>query len=102
MQEEGVNVRSNAVHPGVITATDLARYMPVLYQFGFKLLGSVNKSIPQGAATTVFVATSPSLNDIGGKYFSDCQVASTASYITPENAKKLWEKSEALINSINI
>lgn len=99
MQEEGVDIRSNAVHPGVIP-TDLGRYMPLLYQFGFKLLGVVNKSIPQGAATTVYVATAPELADVGGKYFSDCAVTEPAKHITSENARSLWELSEKLIESV--
>lgn len=99
MQEEGADIRSNAVHPGVIS-TDLGRYMPTLYQVGFKLLATVNKSVPQGAATTVYVATAPELSGVGGKYFVDCAVAPSAGFITAENAKELWEISEKLIESM--
>jgi NAD(P)-dependent dehydrogenase (short-subunit alcohol dehydrogenase family) len=99
MQEEGYDIRSNAVHPGVIN-TDLGRYMGGLYQLGFSLLGAVNKSIPQGAATTVLVATAPELDGVGGKYFSDCSITQPASHITLENAKKLWELSESYVSSV--
>src|SRR6202011_2169883 len=33
------------------------------------------KTVEEGAATTVFVATSPLLNGIGGRYFEDCREA---------------------------
>jgi NAD(P)-dependent dehydrogenase (short-subunit alcohol dehydrogenase family) len=65
------------------------------------------KTVEEGAATTVFVATSPLLDGIGGRYFEDCQVAEVvdpavgqerqkgvAAYaLDPQAATKLWEVS---------
>jgi hypothetical protein len=63
------------------------------------------KTIPQGAATTVWCATSPLLNDLGGVYCEDADIAELSHdpslpggvqpYSLDEaNAKRLWEVSE--------
>jgi hypothetical protein len=71
------------------------------------------KTIEQGAATSVFVATSPLLDGIGGRYFEDCNearvldpgtrdttISGVAAYaLDPANAKRLWELSLALLGS---
>ncbi|WP_449437169.1 SDR family NAD(P)-dependent oxidoreductase [Pedobacter steynii] len=78
-------VRAYSVHPGSIGGTELAREASVeLFQkMGFldddgKMRPEVQarlKTIPQGAATTVWAATSPSLNNIGGIYCEDGDIA---------------------------
>jgi hypothetical protein len=69
------------------------------------------KTIEQGAATSVLVATSPQLEGIGGRYFEDCNDApvldpgapdtsdsGVAAYaLDPGNAERLWQLSEQLI-----
>lgn len=66
------------------------------------------KTIPQGAATTVWCATSPLLQDIGGVYCEDCDVAelnvgnSPGAGVKPYSldetkAIRLWELSELLL-----
>ena len=70
------------------------------------------KSIPQGAATSVWAGVVASAAEVGGKYCEDCQVAelipadSQVSAISrgvrgyaldPENANALWKKSEELV-----
>jgi len=78
-------VRAYSVHPGSINGTELAREAPIelFQQMGLcDAHGNVVpevaarlKTIPQGAATTVWCATSPILNDIGGVYCEDADVA---------------------------
>jgi NAD(P)-dependent dehydrogenase (short-subunit alcohol dehydrogenase family) len=79
-QEHGI--RAFAVHPGGIL-TDLARYMT---DEDFKPFGIYRengvlkgpewlKNIEQGAATTVWCAVSPQLNNKGGVYCEDCDIA---------------------------
>ena len=66
------------------------------------------KTIPQGAATTIWAATSPLLNNIGGLYCEDVDVAEinhgqtfsagVKTYSLDEtNTKKLWALSQKLI-----
>lgn len=65
------------------------------------------KTIPQGASTTVWCATSTLLNHIGGVYCEDTDIAALASdtempngvksySLDQANAKRLWSLSEEL------
>jgi NAD(P)-dependent dehydrogenase (short-subunit alcohol dehydrogenase family) len=119
------HVRAYAVHPGSIGGTELAREAPVelFQQMGFldengqlrpEVLASL-KTIPQGAATTVWAATSPLLNDLGGVYCEDGDVAELLSAdpavagnakfhqsgvmqysLDEHSAKRLWVMSEKM------
>ena len=115
-------VRATAVHPGGIM-TELARHMPDgaieawLQQIQQQRAAAGEppfefKSIPQGAATSVWAGVVVSSEEVGGKYCEDCQVAelipadSPVSAISmgvrgyalaPESAKALWKKSEEMV-----
>lgn len=113
---KGWGVRAFAVHPGYIAATNLKRFMSdeelaaassairTNSKFGQPLI----KSIPQGAATTVWAATSPQLEGMGGVYCADCNIAPLVAddsaqpngvhrwAIDPDLAERLWELSEQL------
>jgi NAD(P)-dependent dehydrogenase (short-subunit alcohol dehydrogenase family) len=93
---QGTNVSVNSVHPGVI-ATELARSSTGA-NLMYKLGGLFMKSIPQGAATTLFVATHSSVTpENSGKYYADSQVAETTSYGKDlDLASRLWALSEQL------
>src|SRR5690606_15017998 len=118
------NVRVFSLHPGSIGGTELGREasLELWQKMGFcDLEGNILpemaaslKTIPQGAATTVWCATSPMLNNIGGVYCEDVEIAkiasdnSTTSGVMPysidgNNAKKLWKLSEEMTGiSFNI
>jgi NAD(P)-dependent dehydrogenase (short-subunit alcohol dehydrogenase family) len=89
------------VHPGNIVTTRLARYMDrdsikKLIEMGGDAFAPENiKTEAQGAATTVWAATAPSLREHGGAYLADCQLAeSTPEATDPDTARRLWELSE--------
>jgi NAD(P)-dependent dehydrogenase (short-subunit alcohol dehydrogenase family) len=111
------NVRAYSLHPGSINGTELGREASIalFQQMGLcdsngKLLPEIAaslKTIPQGAATTVWCATSPMLNTIGGVYCEDADIAEIAlgttnstgvkPYSLDENkAKHLWTLSEKM------
>lgn len=111
------NVHAYSLHPGAIGGTELAREAPLdlFIKLGYcdeagNILPEVAaslKTIPQGAATTVWCATSPLLNGTGGVYCSDGDITGMASdtpmpegvkaYTVDEtNAKRLWELSEKM------
>lgn len=94
----GTKKTANAVHPGVIN-TNLGRHMNPVANFFFGVFGPlVLKSVPQGAATEVFVATHPSLANVSGEYFADCNVAKArADADDAALAKKLWDVTEQLV-----
>jgi NAD(P)-dependent dehydrogenase (short-subunit alcohol dehydrogenase family) len=114
---KSTGIRAYAIHPGNIWGTELTRDAPkeILQQLGFlddkgqvvQAVVEKMKSIPQGAATTIWAATSPLLKDIGGIYLEDVDVASlntdpsefcgVKSYsFDKDSAKKLWALSEKL------
>jgi WW domain-containing oxidoreductase len=95
---QGTKKTANAVHPGVIQ-TNLSRHMNPVAGFIFGLLSPLFlKSVPQGAATEVYVATHPAAASISGQYFADCNVAQArADADDPVTAKKLWEVSQAIV-----
>jgi NAD(P)-dependent dehydrogenase (short-subunit alcohol dehydrogenase family) len=115
-------VRATAVHPGGI-ATELGRHMPegAIEAFVQQIqqqraaLGEPPfefKSIPQGAATSVWAAVVAPADEVGGRYCEDCHVGKVLSAdqevsaisegvrayaLDPENAKALWKKSEQMV-----
>jgi NAD(P)-dependent dehydrogenase (short-subunit alcohol dehydrogenase family) len=115
-------VRAAAVHPGVIQ-TELGRYMdPSLLQ---NLIQQIDKqltaegkgpfqwkTIPQGAATSVWAGVVAPADGIGGQYCENCHVGEIApDHVTitgasegvrayaldPKMAEALWKKSEQLV-----
>lgn len=120
------NIRAYSLHPGSVYGTDLGREEPVEL---FKQLGTHDengnikpevkarlKTIPQGAATTIWCAVSPQLNEIGGVYCENCDIAeidegqiehrfdepATIRGVQPysidkNNAERLWTLSEEIL-----
>ncbi len=113
-------VRATALHPGGIQ-TELGRHMaPGELE---SLVASINaqlaadgqppfafKTIPQGAATSVWAAFVAPAEDVGGRYCENCQVSKVteglispvspgvrAYALDPEHAKALWAKSEEMV-----
>jgi hypothetical protein len=97
-------VHSFAVHPGVVY-TDLARHMTRDdFSEGGTLANLEVTDVAHGAATTVWAATSPELDGLGGRYLEDCHIADPAvdgtegGYaawaVDPEQAVRLWEWSQ--------
>jgi len=93
----GTKRTANAVHPGVIE-TNLGRHIGPVQRAALSLaVPLLLKSIPQGAATQVYVATNPALRDVSGEYFASSNIATTSKYASdPELAKKLWAASEKI------
>jgi WW domain-containing oxidoreductase len=99
---KGTSKTANALHPGVI-ATQLSRSMHPIASFGLRL-GSpvVLKSVAQGAATQCFLATHPSVANISGEYFSDCQLKRPSRHAqSPELAERLWAESERIAREVS-
>lgn len=120
-RHRGRGVRAAAVHPGVIQ-TELGRYAgPDRIE---KLIEQINqqlaaegkgpfrwKTVPQGAATSVWAGVVASADEIGGQYCENCHVGKVvpddvainatdggvrAYALDAKNAEALWKKSEEL------
>jgi len=97
----GTKKTANAVHPGVI-ATNLGRHMnPIVWSLYSALAPLFLKTVPQGAATEVYVATSPALDGVSGEYFADCNVAKARRDTSDATlAKRLWEVSGKIVSEL--
>ena len=72
--QDGIEV--NALHPGAIADSNLSRHYDPAVLESMRTSGRYTyKTIEQGAATSVYVATSPRLNGVVGRYFENCQEA---------------------------
>jgi NAD(P)-dependent dehydrogenase (short-subunit alcohol dehydrogenase family) len=111
-------VRATAVHPGGIR-TELGRYMsPEVTQQMIDQMNAANaasgapsfgwKTIPQGAATSIWSGVVAFADEIGGRYCEDCHVAELvegsdirggvrAYALDPDHARALWTKSEEMV-----
>ena len=89
---------ANAVNPGVIL-TPLMKHMNPLIHVAGRLVSPVfMKSVAQGAATQVYVATHPSLERVSGRYFADCnEKNSSLQGDDPLLAAALWKKTEEIV-----
>ncbi|MFX1585954.1 MAG: SDR family oxidoreductase [Promethearchaeota archaeon] len=92
---EGTRVTVNAVHPGVVRS-NLGRDQSA-FSRGFQK--TFFKSPRKGAATSIYLASSPDVEGITGKYFIKKQPkkSSNESY-NEEYAKRLWEISAEMTN----
>jgi NAD(P)-dependent dehydrogenase (short-subunit alcohol dehydrogenase family) len=115
-------VRAMAVHPGGIQ-TELARHMqPGAIQAMIERINADSakggqpafewKTVPQGAATSVWAGVVAPAEDVGGRYCEDCHVADIVEgadesimrggvrryALDAARAKALWAKSEAMVN----
>ena len=97
-RRHGDRITSLSVHPGVIM-TDLARHLTQadIEEMGasFGDRGITFKTIPQGAATSVWAATAAELADQGGRYLADCQVATPLAEDNQTTGYAPWAYDEA-------
>jgi NAD(P)-dependent dehydrogenase (short-subunit alcohol dehydrogenase family) len=88
---QGRGVTTYALHPGVV-ASDIWRRVPWPVRPLMKLR---MLSTEQGAATSLYCATSPELAGVSGRFYADCRERAANAVATPKLAGALWERSEA-------
>jgi len=96
---EGANVTANAVHPGGVR-TGFARDGDVKGLYGrlVALAGPFLRTPEKGAETSIYVASSPEVEGVSGKYFANSkETATTAAGRDDEAAGRLWQVSEELV-----
>lgn len=93
---EGSGVTVNALHPGLVR-TNIARNNGLLGRVINLLIGARGVNAAKGAETVVYLATSPEVEGLSGKYFTNRRAApsSALSYDT-RLASALWRLSERL------
>jgi len=87
---DGTGVTTYSLHPGAIASNVWLR-VPWPFDALMKLF---MKSNEEGARTSVYCATEPSLADESGRYYDDCKEKEPNKVATPELGAELWAKSE--------
>nr|XP_004663836.2 retinol dehydrogenase 14 [Jaculus jaculus] len=97
---EGTNVTVNVLHPGIVR-TNLGRYIhiPLLAKPLFNLVSWAFFKTPlEGAQTSIYLASSPEVEGVSGKYFGDCKEEELLPKAMDESvARKLWDISEVMV-----
>lgn len=100
-------ISSNALHPGVVN-TELGRFL--LPEGGlasaswwqrpiYEFIQSLALSPEEGARTSIYLASSPEVEGVTGKYFDACrEVQSSAVSRDPMIAKRLWDLSAEMVD----
>lgn len=92
----GTGVTTYALHPGVV-GTDVFRRVPWPFEW---LLKKFMLTPEEGAQTTLYCATEPSLAEASGRYYSDCQeTPPTPAAQNDALAAELWRRSEAWVSA---
>ena len=96
---EGTGVTVNALHPGLVS-TGFGKNNP---GFLMKIMGAViplvARSPEKGAETSIYLASSPKVQSITGKYFVDCKVTQPAPQAADMAvARKLWDVSAEMVH----
>ncbi|WOL18373.1 AP-1 complex subunit mu-2 [Canna indica] len=100
LRERNAKVTINAVHPGIVKTGIIRDHKGLITDSMFFLASRLLKSTSQGASTACYVALSPQLMGVSGKYFVDCNDNSCSSLANNElEAQSLWEKTHALVYS---
>ena len=94
----GTAVAINVVHPGLV-ATQIAA-LPGPIGIGWALLRPFMISPEQGSDTPLFVALSPTLDDVTGQYFKRRKPARpNPQALSGETTQRLWVETERLVNA---
>jgi retinol dehydrogenase 12 len=93
---EGKTITVNAIHPGLVK-TQIGHKDTALLSFGKAIADLFALTIEEGAKTQIYVATSPEVEGVTGKYFSRCKIAeSSPDSLKQDDWARLWEMSTKL------
>ncbi len=97
LKETGVTV--NALHPGVI-ASRFSEGLSTPLRLGWRLFTPFLSNVEKGARTTIYLATSPDVAGVTGKYFSASKEKASSPLSYDETIRRhLWEVGEELIST---
>lgn len=89
-------VTANCLHPGA-TRTNFSDGLSGLWALLWKLSDSLRQASAQGAETPVYLASSPEVAEVSGKYFINKKpVESSKASYSQADAEKLWQISAEL------
>lgn len=94
---QGKNVTANCLHPGVV-ATGFGHNDRGIMDLAIRIASPFFASPEKGAKTQIYLATSPEVEGVSGKYFARSKpVASRKLSYDVDAQRRLWQSSEALL-----
>ena len=99
---EGSNVTVNALHPGVVGTNIFLGFGNNIFMKALsKVAGWFMLSPEQGAATTLYLAQSPEVAGVSGRYFADsAEKKPLRETLDESNWSKMWEMTEQWIENV--
>jgi retinol dehydrogenase 12 len=96
---EGTGVTVNALHPG-LTSTGFGSNNTGFFMKIMKvIIPLIGRTPERGAETSIYLASSPEVQSITGKYFVDCKVTKPALQAEDRAvARKLWDVSTGMVH----
>jgi NAD(P)-dependent dehydrogenase (short-subunit alcohol dehydrogenase family) len=96
---QGTGVTANCLHPGFVASNfGQANANPVVRPFMKLLFSNLGISTEEGAKTSLYLASSPDVEGVTGKYFVKSVPKRSAPLSYDESLQRhLWEKSELLV-----
>jgi NAD(P)-dependent dehydrogenase (short-subunit alcohol dehydrogenase family) len=96
---QGTGVTANCLHPGFVATNFGQRGASLPVRLLIKLLARFGTSPEKGAKTSIYLASSPDVEGVTGKYFAKSMPRQSASISYDESLQRqLWEQSAKLVN----
>ena len=95
---EGSGITVNTLHPGFVATNLGANNIPLIGGLVKRIINLSAIDVEQGAQTIIYLASSPEVEGVTGKYFVDCKAVepSEVSY-DEEAARRLWQISAQMV-----
>jgi retinol dehydrogenase-14 len=94
---EGTGVTVNVLHPGFVRTHFGQNNASRARKLGVKIIGPLARSPERGAETSIYLASSPEVEGVSGKYFVDCKPANSSDISYDKDLQeKLWKYTEEL------
>ena len=103
-EREG-ELTSNSLHPGVVPGSGFTRTLPGPIRTGISALSAIpnpfTDSVVDGAETQTYLAASPEVAGVTGRYFDDCEERTPSRAARDETTqRRLWERSAELVGLV--
>ncbi len=99
---EGSTITANALHPGFVRTNFGTARNPFYFGWAVKgLMLTMGISVEEGAKTSIMLASSPELEGVSGKYYSECVETQPTKLARDDAAgERLWQVSEEMVGRV--
>lgn len=95
---EGTGVTVNCLHPGVVATNIWGTNPPLIFKLIIGLMKPFMLDSKRGAQTSLFLASSPEVAEVSGKYFIKCKPAESGPLSRdPAVAAEVWQYTQRMI-----